>query len=470
MTKHRSQMLRALLPLLFIFGVSSSFADDDTLVIDAGVDQVVNAGDVVQLAASITRQEEENEHHRHGDKGDRHHHRGDKGDRDHHSKDNNGHHDGDSGHGNGHHGDNRRHRVASSHRRHHDNDDWVILWTQTSGSPVALQDADTLSPTFTTETYAQADEVLGFQVTLSDHGGRLVSSDHVNVTVLAPRSTISGRISSVDGSALANASINVLSGGASVATLSTGPDGHFSTQLIADISVVLQLSDTGFADQVVPAHSPNANGNVFLDIKMIPRGQAQSFNVDAGATLNGDDGASVSVAPGSFVDAAGNVVTGNVDVTITPVDIANPATLAAFPGEFSGVLEGDSTDTPFVSLGTVEFEFSQNGQPLQLGVGQTASVIIPIYESTYQDGTPIYVGDAIPLWSLDQGTGIWTQEGNGTVINSPDSPTGLAMQATVSHFSWWNCDVSMNAAQAIVTVYGPDAGTIDGQSPGRHSC
>jgi len=436
---NRHRVLKLLFALLFIFGVSFSSASDDVVSVNAGEDQLVQAGDTVQLTGTVSVSEE---HHGHHQKDGRHE------DRSHH-----GHHKKKHG---------ARHEHVSFWRifhPHHDDDDTQINWVQTAGTPVVLQAANTLTPSFTAPTDLNADETLEFTIKVSDDDGHILASDTVSITVLVARSTISGRITSVDGTALANVSINVLSGGTSVANLSSGADGHFSVQLAAGKDVVMQLSEGGYADQVVPARSPKTNGNVFLDITMIARGAVQTFNVDAGASLSGDDGAAVTVAAGSFVDANGLTVTGNVDLTITPVNISNPASLAAFPGEFSGVLEGETSDTPIVSLGTVEFKFSQNGQPLQLGPGQSANVLIPIYSNTYQDGSPINLGDSIPLWSLNQDTGIWTQEGTGIVVSSPDSPTGLAMQATVSHFSWWNCDVSMNAALAVVTVYGPDSGT-----------
>lgn len=192
---------------------------------------------------------------------------------------------------------------------------------------------------------------------------------------------------------------------------------------------------------------------------MIPRGQLQSFVSTSTPRMTGSDGASVLLSPDSFVDANGNPVSGNIDVTITPVDVSNPALLGAFPGEFAGVATGESTATPIVSLGTVEYVFSQGGEPLQLAPGKTATIEIPIYFANYPDGSAITINDTIPLWSLDSATGIWTQEGNGTVIASQASPTGLALSATTTHFTWWNCDVSMNAAQAIVTVLGNGAGT-----------
>lgn len=50
------------------------------------------------------------------------------------------------------------------------------------------------------------------------------------------------------------------------------------------------------------------------------------------------------------------------------------------------------------------------------------------------------MGDKYPLWSLNEKTGKWVQEGEGTVVASSASPTGLALRVEVTHFSWWNHD------------------------------
>ncbi|MBT8400925.1 MAG: hypothetical protein KJO98_10645, partial [Rhodothermia bacterium] len=84
--------------------------------------------------------------------------------------------------------------------------------------------------------------------------------------------------------------------------------------------------------------------------------------------------------------------------------------------------------------GVVEFNLEQDGRDVQLAPGRRASVEIPIYTGGTQ------VGNEIALWSVDEDTGEWTQEGMGVVVASAASPTGLALRAEVSHFSWWNCD------------------------------
>ncbi|MDH5184205.1 MAG: carboxypeptidase-like regulatory domain-containing protein, partial [Gammaproteobacteria bacterium] len=440
------RLIQILFAFMFAFIVSVSSASENQLVVNAGDDQTVTAGDNVQLSAVIIVSADD-------DDDDKHKHKGRNHQKNNNGKNQNAKHKGLN--------KNKHYKYEwheQSSRRHND-DDNIISWTQTSGPQVELLNRNTLTPLFTAPTSTNVGEVLVFTVSVSDEDGELLARDTVSVTVQMPVSTISGRITAVDGTVLSSVSLNVLSAGSSAAVTTSGASGEFGVELVANSDVVIQFSAAGYADQVAPARSPTANGNVFLDIIMIPRGTTQTFSAAADATLTGSDGASVSVIAGSFVDVNGIAVSGNIDLTITPVDVSRPASLAAFPGEFSGVLEGALDDTPIISLGTVEFEFSQNGEPLQLAAGQTANVIIPIYLSTYQEGTPIVAGDLIPLWSLNEATGIWQQEGVGTVITSVDSPTGLAMQASVSHFSWWNCDVSMGAAQAIVTVFGPDSGT-----------
>jgi len=55
------------------------------------------------------------------------------------------------------------------------------------------------------------------------------------------------------------------------------------------------------------------------------------------------------------------------------------------------------------------------------------------------------------LWSVDETTGLWKQEGNAT--KGADYYEG-----DVSHFSFWNCDVSSQTVfleMTIVTAEGP---------------
>ncbi len=225
------------------------------------------------------------------------------------------------------------------------------------------------------------------------------------------------------------------------ATASSSERGDAAVPNVPETSdVVFVFEKDGYAAQVKTFTTPQSDALATLEVVMILKGTPQPFNADEAAELDGQDGAYLSVGANAFVDASGNPVTGEVSLQMTPVDVSTDAGLQAFPGAFSGIPVDGSPQTSIVSLGTTEFTFSQNGNELQLAEGETAVIDMPIYIATYPDGSEVEIGDEIPLWSLNETSGIWVQEGVGEVISKPASPTGLAMRAEVSHFTWWNTD------------------------------
>ncbi|MDR2154037.1 MAG: hypothetical protein LBE78_03280, partial [Burkholderiaceae bacterium] len=212
----------------------------------------------------------------------------------------------------------------------------------------------------------------------------------------------------------------------------TDAKGDLAAVSVPDGDVVVQLSKAGYVDQVMPLNLGKQGGNFFATLLPIAsRQSAASF--EQGGAFAGPDGAKVVVGANSFVTSDGKPVTGAVEVQITPYNAAaNPA---GFPGNPMQPNNGI-----MVSMGMVDFSFVQGGQKLQLKSGQTATVTVPLYAARNPDGAVLKVGDEVPAWSMNSATGKWTEELKGIVVAAPDSPTGLAMQVTVSHFSWWNCD------------------------------
>lgn len=284
----------------------------------------------------------------------------------------------------------------------------------------------------------------------------------IDLTV-QPTSSFEGKAQKSDGTVIPNITVEALDEtGEIITTVMSDADGAFVLTAATEQDLVLNFSADNFADQILPVTMPDLKSIAIpLDITMIERGAVQSIDIDVGGTASGDNGAKVTLSAGSFVDQNGAAVTGNIDAQITPVDISNPVLLAAFPGNFSGIEEGTGMETSIASLGTVEFNFTQNGTPLQLNTGSTAEIEMPVYTAIDpRTGDPLEMGDDIPLWSLNEDTGIWEQEGSGTVVANTDSPTGLALQATVSHFSWWNIDVPMERADVDITLNGTVNGGV----------
>lgn len=221
-------------------------------------------------------------------------------------------------------------------------------------------------------------------------------------------------------------------------TASTNAEGEAVISTGTGVAVVLKFSKPGYADQFRNASLPAGAEDGWLEVVMQPREAPLVLaSAAAGGALAGRDGARVVFEPGSLVDAAGNAVSGPVQVSITPVDVGR--NLAAFPGRFAGTRPTGEQGL-IVSYGTVEVVLSADGAPVQLAPGRKATIEIPVYTTLNLDGSEVRVGDTSPLWSLNERTGGWTEEGSGTVVASTASPSGLALRAEVTHFSWWNHD------------------------------
>jgi hypothetical protein len=280
-------------------------------------------------------------------------------------------------------------------------------------------------------------------VTLTVTDGSGLSGTQTNtITVTAgaaPTSfaTVRASVTGLDGVALPGVTVSVVGGGTGATSDATGTA---SLSIGFGVPVVLKFQKSGYADQFLPVQMPSGAGaDAAVSTVMRARDAALTLaDAAAGGTVTGRDGATLTLPPNALVDSTGAAVTGPVDLALTPVDPTQPGG-GGFPGSFSGA-KTDGTSTPIVSYGTVEYILSAGGQLLHLAPGKTATIAIPIYATRNLDGSTVAVGDTTPLWSLDEASGNWIQEGSGTVVASTGSPSGLALQAVVTHFSWWNCD------------------------------
>jgi hypothetical protein len=239
----------------------------------------------------------------------------------------------------------------------------------------------------------------------------------------------------VDGALVPGVAVSVVQGGN--APVLTDGSGRATVSTPRGVPLVLRLAKDGFADQIRSLDLPPVAESGYLEATLLAREPALTLaSAAAGGTLTGKHGARVVFPPGAIVDAAGNPVSGAVQVAITPVDVVNrPFT---FPGRFAG-LRPDGQQGLLLSHGTMEVSLSAGGARAQLAPGRTATIDIPIYATLSKAGTPLAVGDRSPVWSLDERTGGWIEEASGTVVAAA-TPTGLALRAEVSHFSWWNHD------------------------------
>lgn len=251
-----------------------------------------------------------------------------------------------------------------------------------------------------------------------------------------PAVKVLGTVRGPDGAALIGVVVEQVGGSVSA---TTDAAGAVTLSLPGGGAQTLRLSKAGYAENYQVVTLTDQPGVTFA-ATLSPRAAAQSLDAETGGSVSGRDGVQVTLPPGALITAAGQPVSGAVDVSLTPLDVTGAAGAASFPGRFEG-LTPSGIASPIVSYGTAEYWVSQGGQRLQLAPGKAASIDIPVYADTSLDGAALKAGDSVPLWSLDEQTGQWVQEGHGTLVARPG---GLVLRAGVGHVSWWNADLGFD--------------------------
>jgi hypothetical protein len=143
---------------------------------------------------------------------------------------------------------------------------------------------------------------------------------------------------------------------------------------------------------------------------------------------------------GGFQDENGTNYTGPVQVSmfhLTPTD-ENISKL--MPGMLYAQTSTNQ-EAVLETFGMLNLELRGSaGQKLNIKEGQTGEITIRIDDSQIATAP-----SSIPLWHFDEERGYWKQEGVATKV-------GNKYVGEVSHFSWWNYDVSFPSVYLTVTV------------------
>ena len=219
------------------------------------------------------------------------------------------------------------------------------------------------------------------------------------------------------------------------------PQGHVTLEGLAyDMDLVIRLEKQGYAPQVIRRRFEREDKPV-LEAVLIPITERVVLaNAEIGGEVRSVDGARVLFPPAAIVDREGNAVRGPVDVDFTVLDVSER--LDAFPGGFDAV-NAEGLEGLLITFGVMDVTLRQNGELVQIAPGQMAEIEIPMFIEGHAPER------AIPLWSLDEQSGVWIQEGMGETVASKDSPTGIALRGEVGHFTWWNADVWANTPCAL---------------------
>lgn len=308
------------------------------------------------------------------------------------------------------------------------------------------------------------------QVTLEVSDG--AQSDQVTeqVVIAAPSAqgsaVLHGEVIDDDQGALKD--VDILDGAGQLLATSDAY-GRFQVTIDRAVPVVLRYRRAGWLDQIQRFVIP-ATADVWRTQAQLIRQGETLFLPDAaaGGELFTSEGVRVSFPASALIDENGQPVVGGISVRITPLDTSGDD-FAAFPGGPAAVsAEGDMG--VMATHGLMDVELRQDEREVFVAPGMTATIDIPL-ETTHS------AGSKIDLWSLDEASGLWINEGEGTVVSANG---GSALRADVSHFSWWNADDFISLHQAplalsrngsSVSVTGPVqvTGTTPPEVPGPRS-
>lgn len=240
--------------------------------------------------------------------------------------------------------------------------------------------------------------------------------------------------------------------GSSVATTNT--DGFFEFDQVQIVSVpndrsVVRFSKAGYFDVVrsMDADDDAADGaswevvmcrkenNDFTSIK--------TYSSSSDQTLQAGEMKIDMPQDGYKVDGTGTGYTGKVKSEMVYLDPNNERFAEMMPGGDLVAVRSDNSSAQLVSYGMTDLNmYAENGDKLQLKDGCKAKLTFPI---------PAGMGEnppaSIPLWSFNEKTGLWEEEGSAAL-------QGNVYVGEVAHFSWVNLDYPEK--QGIVYGYVKD--------------
>lgn len=182
-----------------------------------------------------------------------------------------------------------------------------------------------------------------------------------------------------------------------------------------------------------------------VDLVLVPVNGTTTVDATTGGSISAA-GVEITVPPNAFVNAAGAPAVGAVTIAVGLLDPgAGDQATDAFPGSFEGVAR-DGMPSLLESFGLFSIDATQGTSELNLAPGRSLAIRAPIAASGLASAPA-----SIPLWSFDEATGAWNEEGTAT-------RAGNLYETTIPHLSWWNFDFPYRDRTTCVTVCFADAG------------
>ena len=197
----------------------------------------------------------------------------------------------------------------------------------------------------------------------------------------------------------------------------------FSGVSLPKTAALVKVSSGGYFNGY-RTFSPQENKSSFVRIRLLTKKEAGIVDAASGGQVTTIEGGGITLPASGVVTASdGFAYMGPVHISAAWIDPAEGNDQQ--PGDSRGV---DSTGflKGLRGYGTMAVELTgSGGQLLQIAPGKTAGIRIPI-SSRVANTAP----STIALWSFNDSTGLWKQEGSAT-------RSGNTFAGSTSHFSFW---------------------------------
>jgi len=185
---------------------------------------------------------------------------------------------------------------------------------------------------------------------------------------------------------------------------------------------------------VIPSEGTNK-----VRITMLAETSAGTTSSGTQETISLQNGASVALE-GDYIKPDGSSYSGSVNVIMHHLDPADDNMQDQIPGMlYAANAQNEARMLQTFGMLAIELR-GDNNEDLNLAEGSSAQITMPLDPSLIANAP-----SSIPLWYFDEVNGYWIEDGQATLV-------GNAYIGTVSHFSFWNCDIPAEYVDFCATV------------------
>jgi uncharacterized protein (TIGR02145 family) len=170
----------------------------------------------------------------------------------------------------------------------------------------------------------------------------------------------------------------------------------------------------------------------------LSKGTSININSAMGGTITTNNNAQVTFPVNAFTTLSGIPFNGDVRVFTHHISPDDSMFSLITPGGDLAALNQNNELSQLISYGMTGVLIEDiNGNKLEIAPGKTAELKMPIAVSQIADAPA-----DIPLFYFNTEKGIWVKEGTAIRL-------GNEFIGSVSHFSWWNCDIITTTSPMI---------------------